>query len=274
MTKTELLDLVSNGENSGVEFKIDTIDNRALAKELVAFTNLQGGIVLLGIDDSGFIQGITRDRIEEWVMTASRDKIRPELIPYFEIIRDVEPGKDIAVVRVEPGWTVHSVWHNSHRTYYIRVGTESREMSNEELERLFQQRGNFRVELRPISGSTIDDLDMRRLSDYFTRIRQQPFPDDIPSQTALLINTELLVEDVDNPLCNLASLILFGKNPNRFLPHASIDAVSYPGTVADYAATERANIRGPLTPLFGISGLVENGIIEQTVQFVQRNTGM
>ena len=36
MTRTELLELISNGENSGVEFKRDTIENRALAKELVA----------------------------------------------------------------------------------------------------------------------------------------------------------------------------------------------------------------------------------------------
>ncbi len=43
MTKTELLDIIRNGENSGVEFKRDTIENRALAKELVAFANLRGG---------------------------------------------------------------------------------------------------------------------------------------------------------------------------------------------------------------------------------------
>ena len=32
MTKTELLELITNGESSGVEFKRDTIDSRALAK--------------------------------------------------------------------------------------------------------------------------------------------------------------------------------------------------------------------------------------------------
>ncbi len=46
-TRTELLEQINNGENSGVEFKRDVIDNRALAKELVAFSNLSGGVVLL-----------------------------------------------------------------------------------------------------------------------------------------------------------------------------------------------------------------------------------
>ncbi len=42
MTKTELLELITNGENSGLELKRDDIDNRALAEELVAFANLMG----------------------------------------------------------------------------------------------------------------------------------------------------------------------------------------------------------------------------------------
>jgi ATP-dependent DNA helicase RecG len=33
MRRTDLLELIQNGENSGVEFKRDTIENRALAKE-------------------------------------------------------------------------------------------------------------------------------------------------------------------------------------------------------------------------------------------------
>ena len=101
MTKTELLEMIKNGENSGLEFKRDTIDNRALAKELVALSNLQGGRVLLGVEDDGGVIGVTRDRLEGWVMTACRDKIRPELITYFEMIRDVEPCKDVAVVIVD-----------------------------------------------------------------------------------------------------------------------------------------------------------------------------
>jgi ATP-dependent DNA helicase RecG len=65
MTKTELLEIIANGENSGVEFKRDTLKNRDLAKELVAFSNLNGGHVLLGIDDNGTIIGLTRLDIEE-----------------------------------------------------------------------------------------------------------------------------------------------------------------------------------------------------------------
>ena len=279
MTKTELLELIANGENSGLEFKRDDIDNRALAKELVAFANLMGGHVLLGVEDDGSISGITRPKLEEWVMTTCRDKIRPEIIPFFEVVRDVEPGKDVAVVTVERGWSVHSVWHSAHRTYTIRVGTQSREASPEELERLFQQRGAFRLEIRPVSGSSLLDLDRRRLKDYFIRTRNQSVPKDEDDEgwRTLLVNTEIMVQDGDRTLATVAALLLFGNTPNRFLPQAGIDAVAYPGREKDYAAKERAALRAPIASLFQIDGsgkitFVENGLIEQAIEFVRRNT--
>ncbi len=274
MTKTELLELMKNGESSGVEFKRDTIDNRALAKELVAFANLRGGRVILGIEDDGSVLGITRDRLEEWVMTACRDKIRPELIPYYEIIREVAPGKDVAVIQVDRGWAVHHVWHNNHRTYYIRVGTQSREASAEELERLFQQRGTFRLEVRGVSGSSAEDFDYRRLNDYFQRVRSQDTPkaDEADAWQNLLLNTEFLIEEENRRSATVAGLLLFSAKPNRFLPQAGIDAVAYPGKEKDYAAKERLTIRGPMTALLAEDGIVDNGLVEQAVEFVKRNT--
>ena len=278
MTKTELLELIRNGENSGVEFKRDTLQNFDLAKELVAFSNSNGGCVLLGIDDDGSIAGLTRGNIEEWVMTTCRTKIRPEIIPFFEIIKDVDVGKDIAVVSVDVGWTVHCRWHDNHSTYYIRVGSQSREASKEELERLFQQRGAFRLEVRPVTGSSIDDLDIRRLKDYFQRVRKQdtPHDEDMSGWQQLLINTEIMTNSGEQSVCTVAGLLLFGKNPNRFIPQAGIDAVAYPGYDKEYASKERATIRGPLVGLFmdKDNQLIEPGVIEQAVYFVKRNTGV
>ena len=271
MTRTELLEIVGNGENSGVEFKRDVLENHDLAKELVAFSNLNGGVVLLGVEDDGSISGITRMDIEGWVMTVCRDKIRPAMIPFFETVRDIDPGKDVAVVRVTRGFDVHALWHNNGSRYYIRVGSQSREATQEELRRLFLQRGSIRAELQPVSGATMEDLDRRRLRDYFTRIRQQDVPPD-ENETAwktLLVNTEIMTEEG----VTVGGMLLFGKTPNRFLPHACIDAAAFPGTQKDYAARERTGLRGPMTPLLGADGaLVENGLVEQALYFIRRNT--
>ncbi len=271
MTRTELLEIISNGENSGVEFKRDVLTNHDLARELVAFSNLSGGRVLLGVEDDGTISGITRPDLEEWVMNASRDKIRPSIIPFFETVRGVEPGKDVGIVSVTRGYNVHSLWHNNRNTYFIRVGTQCREPSPEELGRLFQQRGSFRAELRPISGATLGDLDLRRLRDYFGRIRQQEVPVDADEAAwiSLLVNTEIMTEEG----ITLGGLLLFGKTPNRFLPQAGIDAAAFQMAEKDYAARERVALRGPMTPLFDANGaVVENGLVEQALEFVHRNT--
>ena len=276
ITKTELLEIITNGENSGIEFKRDVVENYRLAKELVAFSNFEGGMVLLGVDDDGTIAGLTRDNLEEWVMTVCRDKIRPGIIPAFQTIRDVESGKDVAVVRVPRGGDVHSQWHKNRNTYYIRVGTQSRESTQQELSRLFQQRGTLRADLRPISGTSIKDLDRRRLKDYFGRIRQQKFPEDRGNDEkdsdtewhTLLVNTEIMVEEG----VTLSGMLLFGNTPNRFLPQAGIDAAAFPGTEKDYAAKERLVLRGPMTPLMGTDGeILEAGLVEQAWEFVRRN---
>lgn len=274
MLRIEILELIRNGENSGVEFKRDDVDARGLARDLVAFANASGGTVLLGVEDDGTVSGLTRDRLEAWVMQVGRDKIRPEIVPYYEVVRDAEPGRDVAVVRVPRGYTVHHLWDNNHRTYLVRVGSTCREASPEELQRLFQQRSGVRGELQPVSGTTWGDLDRRRLADYFGRVREQDVPASEDDWVTLLTNAEFLVDAADDTKsASIAALLLFGSNVNRFLPQAGIDAAAYPGREKDYATLERSTLRGPMTPLLTLDGQsVENGLVEQALDFVRRNT--
>ena len=60
MLKSELLEIIANGENSGVEFKRDDLRPEQLAKEIVALLNFQGGKLFLGVEDDGTISGIQR----------------------------------------------------------------------------------------------------------------------------------------------------------------------------------------------------------------------
>jgi ATP-dependent DNA helicase RecG len=96
-----------------------------------------------------------------------------------------------------------------------------------------------------------------------------PADEDEQAWQSLLINTEIMTEEG----VTVGGMLLFGQTPNRFLPHAGIDAVAYPGAEQDYDAQERMALRGPLTPLLSQGGdIVENGLVEQALHFVQRNT--
>ncbi|MGQ0777244.1 MAG: ATP-binding protein [Pseudonocardiales bacterium] len=273
----ELSALLREGENSGVEFKRDDVAPHGFAKALVALSNLRGGHILLGVEDDGTISGVAREAVDEWVLTIARDKVRPPLIPYVQSVTDPGTGKQVAVVTVEAGYAVHAVWHNNHFSYYIRAGRQSREASPEELSRLQQRRGGFRAELRPISGASYEDLDQRRLTDYFQRVRGQEVPGrrDRQGWVHLLSATEFLVQGVSEPVPSLAAIALFGTATARYLPQSGIDAVAYPGVEKDYAAIERTTLRGPLAPLMTRSGeLVEPGLIDSAAAFVRRNVGV
>lgn len=274
---SELSELLREGENSGVEFKRDDVQPHDFAKELVALSNLRGGRILLGVEDDGTISGLVRDVVDEWVLTIARDKVRPPLIPHVQTVTDPGTGRQVAVVTVEAGYAVHAVWHNKHFSYYIRAGRQSREASPEELSRLQQRRGGFRAELRPISGSSYEDLDQRRLDDYFRRVRGQQVPDRADRQgwVQLLSATEFLVEGVSELVPCLAAIALFGSSTARYLPQSGIDAVAYPGLEKNYAAVERATLRGPLAPLMTQSAeLVEPGLVDLAIAFVRRNVGV
>ena len=271
-TRTELLETVANGESSAVEFKRDDITTPDLAKELVAFANFEGGEVLLGVEDDGTVSGLVRSDLEQWVMNVCRDKITPPIIPFFEVVKNVADGKDVAVVRVASGLGVHALEQHGSKRYLIRVATQSYEASQEELARLFRQKGAIRAELQPVSGTARQHLDQRRLRNYFVDVREQG---DIPADTdeaawqSLLINTDIMTEDG----VTLGGMLLFAKDPNKFLPYAGIDAFAFSGTGKDYDTQERAVLRGALTPLLSASGdIVENGLVEQALYFVQRNT--
>ena len=273
MTRTELLEIIPNGENSGVEFKRDAFQDHDLAKELVAFSNLEGGMVFLGVGDDGSIEGVTQDNLKERVMSACRDQTRPAIVPFFDVIKNVEQGRDVAVVRVSGGVNVHGLWHNNRNSYYIRVGSKSRKLTSEELSQLFRQRAMMlRTDLRPISGTTIDDLDRRRIKDYFVRVREQDVPDDGEEAEwkTLLGNAGIMAGEG----VTLSGILLFGKMPNRFLPQAGIDAAAFQGTESGCATKKHAELRGPMTPLFNETGdtLLEAGLVERSLEFVRRNS--
>lgn len=276
MTRIELLDLLRNGENSEVEFKRDEVENHDLAKELVAFLNFQGGVVLLGVDDDGSVRGTSRPNLEEWVAELCRRKIAPPIVPHMTWVREFEPGKDILAVRVPVGPDKpYARFHNDRRTYFIRVGSTSQEAIQDELERLFQASGRIQYGLKPVPGSSFTDLDLRRLEDYFRQVLKVKCPEaeDVNEWEQILGNIELLTTVDDLAMVTVDGMLLFGKNPKRFLPQSGIRAIAYNGIVPDYAARADRELRGPLTPLHARDEtILEAGLVEQGLDFVRRNT--
>lgn len=276
MKRTEVLELISNGEDSLVEFKRDEVANYDLAKTLVAFLNLEGGTVLLGVEDDGAIIGVERERLEEWVSELCRAKIDPPIVPLLSWVRGVAPGRDVLVVRVTQGPDKpYGRVHRGRRTYYVRVGSTNREASREEIERMFQASGRLHYGLKPALGAGFEALDLRRLRDYFERVLAGSAPrrEDREGWERLLRNVDLMTDARGACLATVDGVLLFGHAPNRHVPQAGIRAICYPGREPDYATRADEDLRGPLLPLAGADGpLIGLGLVDAAWDFVRRNT--
>ena len=276
MNRTELLDLLRGGEDSMVEFKRDGVRNHDIAKELVAFLNLDGGVVLLGVEDDGGVSGTTQEYLEEWVAELSRSKIEPPVIPALSWAREAEPGRDVLVVRVAAGPNKpYARVHDNRRTYFIRVGSTSREASRDELERMYQASGRLHYGLKPVPGAGLEALDLRRLRDYLTRVLggDAPAMNDQLGWETLLDNLELMTESVGAYVATINGLLLFGLAPKRYLPQSGVRAVCFPGIESDYAVRADEDLRGPLVPLGTADGsIIEAGLVDRAWDFVRRNT--
>jgi ATP-dependent DNA helicase RecG len=129
--------------------------------------------------------------------------------------------------------------------------------------------------LKPVPGATLDDLDRRRLRDYFVRVLGGSAPDEdvLDEWEKLLRNLDLMTGSSGQTVPTIDGLLLFGRTPKRFLPQSGIRGLCYPGPTPDYAARADEELRGALVPLCAANGsIIESGLVEQALDFVNRNT--
>lgn len=269
MLRTDLLEIIANGENSGVEFKRDDVRPEQLAKEVVALANLRGGMILLGVEDDGAISGTQRGDLETWIMdTVFGRYVHPLLLPFYEVVT-LEDGKRVAVVSIATGTSKPYVLrHNGREDIYVRVGSTSRLATREQQARLFESGGMLHSEMLPVSGAAFEALDQERLQDYLLTLagdRELPATDEawLRRMVGLGFMTET---DVASPVCTIAGLVLFGRTPRRFLRQAGVRWMAFNGSDKRYQALDDTILDGPLVGRFDSRGgsreLIERGLIE------------
>ncbi len=279
MNKADVIELIRNGENSGVEFKRAEVRPEQLATEIAALLNLEGGRILLGVEDDGSVTGLIREprRVEEWVMETARTHVLPAAIPYWETV-DWGNGKIVGVISLprDAPDKPYKARRGGHWITQVRVGTTSRAAGREEEERLYLQGGQFRYGLKPVLGTGIDSLDQRHLRDYFSRVLGSSVPptNDVDQWQRLLQNLELATLSAGRMAATVDGMLLFGKDPKRFLPQSGIRAICYPGAEPDYATRADEDLTGPMAPLCDPEDgeLVKRGLVDKAWDFVRRNT--
>lgn len=279
MNRTELAELIRNGENSGVEFKRDDAHTDSIAKEMAALLNFEGGYILLGVNDDGSVSGLTRSReeTERWVMNIAHQNVQPSVTPsWSSVILDDGTVVGVIGLQADSPDKPHKAKRGSAWVTFVRVGSTSREASREEEGRLYQAAHMMRYDIKPVPDTGFESLDIVRLENYFRVVlnRDAPAREDSESWCRTLVNIDILSEAAGTISATVAGLLLFGENPNRRLPQAGITATAFPGEEKNYDTVDEEQIRGPLISMLSPrKRAVDKGVIDRAVDFVARNMG-
>lgn len=130
--------------------------------------------------------------------------------------------------------------------------------SHAELLRLFQQSGMFHFDLTAITKSGLNDLDSSKLQRYFERYDIDFNAEDNKKQ--LLINTDIITEEGE---MTVAGNLLFGINPQRWLPNASISFAHFHGNHITSELIDKKNIEGTLdNQVDNLIRIIQNNLIK------------
>lgn len=130
--------LVRRGESDSLEFKRKARFPEKIMKEVVAFANTKGGILMIGVDDNGTIPGLKFANEDAFVLEEAISRFCYPRIKYkSEMIKITEKKAVINYHIFESQLKPHFVQNtpeNKHKTAYIRVSDRSIQASREMIE--------------------------------------------------------------------------------------------------------------------------------------------
>src|SRR2546422_8095493 len=168
LSERELKKLIQGGETNTVEFKVAAPRATEMAERLCGMANAQGGMVLIGIEDSTHeIVGVPDQRVGESldvILRAVREMINPELVldPPEPEVYSIS-GKKIIVATVRPS---QGPVYQAHGIYWMRRGTHTVSLSLSELLEMANDRGLLDWEHQPARNATMEDIDREKVQAY------------------------------------------------------------------------------------------------------------
>ncbi len=116
--------LVKQGENQHLEFKLKATHPEKISKELVAFANADGGILLLGVDDDRLIKGLKYPLEDEFVLEKAFSQYITPQVPYTMQKIQIEGDREVLVFFVPKSTQIHYLLQEPTHKWgkpYIRV---------------------------------------------------------------------------------------------------------------------------------------------------------
>lgn len=235
---------VAAGTGERVALFGDRASVRVLAETAAALANAQGGMMVLGATAAHKAPGLADGAAAREKLAAAALQTEPPLLLAPPALVDVA-GARLAALEIPPGLPhVYSV----RGQYLIRSGPANRPLSGEELRQLLHNRAAAGFEAQVLPGAGWEDLDQERVAAHqrllggLAAAAGDAF---LLSRGCVAKTTAGLAPDAAGVAPTVAGLLLFGRDPQRWLRSAEITCVRYVGAVMsdDFV---REDVRGVL----------------------------
>ncbi|WP_455655269.1 ATP-binding protein [Phascolarctobacterium sp.] len=227
MCTTYDLDYIKTVEE-GLYFdrKSSRISPKDIVKPIIAFANANGGALIIGAEDDKSLTGFnyTNSHTEEEYRTAIIRNCIP--VPRFRIEKiPYDKGENDFVLLILVDLSVNQVIKTTNEKVYLRSADQSIELTHSQITALEYDKGQRFFEDQILEDATFNDVDETLLNSYKEKMKAT-------SKTSIeILEARGLIRN--GKLTN-AAILLFGKNPTKFLPGARIRFIRYNGKKAGF----------------------------------------
>ena len=249
MTEEELKDICLCGETTKVQFKESPIAQKDAAREMIAFANTKGGTMLFGVEDkTGEIKGLTYEEIQQMsseLGNAANEQVKPAIYIETEVV--CVDGKHVLACAVAEGR--NKPYKNLQGEIWVKQGADKRRITeNAEILGLFQNSGSYHPEEDAEKGTSVKDLDMPYVRDYFEKTYGKEIEDFDQPLENLLQSLSILTSKGE---VTRVGMLYFGKKPQLHEPSVVVKAVVFAGNdIGDTRYIDSRDIVGTLPRMF------------------------
>ncbi|MDZ4764435.1 MAG: ATP-binding protein [Chloroflexota bacterium] len=214
--------LVREGRSARVDWVSETASVDTIAAILSAMANTHGGTLLLGVSGpAGAVTGVRdADTVQDRVLQAALAIDPPLFIPLPRVVKLGD--KPIVVAHIPQGMP-HVYAHDGR--YLQRAGADMVALKPRDLRRLIMERGDVSFETEIARGASLDDIDWDQAKQYAGSLGGvgESGIETILQRRGCLVRQDGRLRPTH------AGILLFGKEPQRYVRGAEITAVRFPG---------------------------------------------
>lgn len=252
-SRTELLRLIRGGEDTFLELKVKLSNPERVAQEIVALANTGGGVMIFGVSDQLRIEGVDDpESVQEELVRICREEVEPPLFPFIDRIA-FDSGRRIVALDIQGK---RRPYRTRDGRFYVRIGSEKRETTREELGTLLDEARPLKFENMPVPGATIADIDEAYLWSFLREFEGETFDNasatGYPTQDLLQRDLLLATDYGGEVVPTVAGLLLFGRDDRvaELLPRSAISLTRFAGESVQSPIVEQVNITGHLLTLY------------------------